>query len=50
MLLKLTKQCVCLINNRPIKQIDGYRIGVSIASNFYDIYVSKMQEDILSLI
>ena len=47
-LLKLTKECVFSVNNRLIKQIDGCPMGGPISAVFSDIYVSKMEEDIVT--
>ena len=47
LLLKLTKKCVLSVYNRLIKQIDGCPMGSSISIFFSDIYVSKMEEDIV---
>ena len=47
-LLKLTKECVFSVNNRLIKQIDGCPMGGPISAAFSDIYVSKMEEDIVT--
>ena len=46
--MKLTKECVFSINNRLIKQIDGCPMGGPISVVFSDIYVSKMEEDIVT--
>ena len=48
LLLKLTKECVFSVNNRLIKQIDGCPMGGPISVVFSDIYVSKMEEDIVT--
>ena len=47
MLLKLIKECVFSINNRLIKQTDGCPMGGPICVIFSDIYVSRMEEDIV---
>ena len=47
-LLKLTKECVFSVNNKLIKQIDDCPLGGSIFVVFSDIYVSKMEEDIVA--
>ena len=49
LLLKLTKECVFSVNNRFIKQTDGFPIGSPISVYFSNIYVSKMEEDIVVL-
>ena len=48
LLLKLTKECVFSVNNRLIKQIDGCPMGCPISVVSSDIYVSKMEEDIVT--
>ena len=48
LLLKLTKECVFSVNNRFIKQIDGFPIGSPISVDFSNIHVSKMEEDIVA--
>ena len=48
MLLKLTKECVFSVNNGLIKQIDGCTMGGPISVVFPDIYVSKVEEDIVA--
>ena len=48
LLLKLTKEFVFSVNNRLIKQIDGCAMGGLISVDFSDIYVSKMEEDIVT--
>ena len=47
LLKKLTQECVFSINNRLIKQIDGCPMGGPISVVFSDIYVCKMEEDIV---
>ena len=47
LLKKLTQECVFTINNRLIKQVDGCPMGRSISVVFSDIYVCKMEEDIV---
>ena len=47
MLLKLIKECVFSVNNRLIKQTDGCPMGGPICVIFSDIYVSRMEEDIV---
>ena len=48
LLLNLTRECVFSVNNRLINQIDGCPMGGSISVVFSDIYVSKMDEDIVA--
>ena len=47
LLKKLTQECMFSINNRLIKQIDGCPMGGPISVVFSDIYVCKMEEDIV---
>ena len=46
--VKLTKKCVFSANNRLIKQIDGCPMGGPISVVLSDIYVCKMEEDIVT--
>ena len=48
LLLKLTKECVFSVSNRLIKQSGGCPMGGPISSVFPNIYVSKMEEDIVA--
>ena len=48
LLLKLTKECVFSMNNKLIKQVDGCPMGDLVSVVFSDIYVSKMEEDIVT--
>ena len=48
MLLKLIKECVFSVNDRLIKQIDGCPMGGPISVVFSDIYVSKIEGDIVA--
>ena len=48
LLLKLTKECLISENNRLIKQINGCPMEGLIFVVFSDIYVSKMEEDIVA--
>ena len=48
LLLKSAKEYVFSVNNRLIKQTDGSPAGGSISVVFSDIYVSKMEEDIVA--
>ena len=45
LLIKLTKECTFLANNRLIKQIDGCPMGGPISVAFGDIYMCKMEHD-----
>ena len=47
LLSKLTQECVFSINNKLIKQVDGCPIIGLISVVFSDIYVCKMEEDIV---
>ena len=46
--MKLSKECVFSVNRRLIKQTDGCPMGGPICIVFSDIYVSKMEEDIVA--
>ena len=46
-MIKLTKVSVILANNHLIKQIDGSPMGGPISVVFSDIYVCKMEDDIV---
>ena len=48
LLLKLTKECVFSVSNRLIKQIDGCPVGGPTPVVFSDIFVSKVEEDIVA--
>ena len=48
MLIKLTKECTFSGNNRLIKQIDGCPVGGPISAVFGDIYMCKMEDDIVA--
>ena len=48
LLLKLTKKCVFSVNNMLIKHIYSWAMGGPISKVFSDIYVSKMEEDIVT--
>ena len=48
LLNKLTTECVFSANNRLIKQIDGCPMGGPISVVLSDIYVCKMEEDIVA--
>ena len=43
----MTKESVILANNHLIKQIDGSPMGGPISVVFSDIYVCKMEDDIV---
>ena len=46
LLRKLTKECAFSVNNRLIKQIDGYPMGGPISVVFANIYMCKMEDDV----
>ena len=46
LLRKLTKECTFSVNNRLIKQIDGYPMGGPISVVFTNIYMCKMEDDV----
>ena len=48
LLIKLTKECTFSVNNRLIKQIDGYTMGGPISVAFVDIYMCKMENDVVA--
>ena len=48
LLNKLTTECVFSANNRLIKQIDGCAMGGPISVALSDIYVCKIEEDIVA--
>ena len=43
----MTKESVFSANNLLIKQIDEYSMGVPISVVFSDIYMCKMEEDVV---
>ena len=47
LLKKFTQECVFTFNNRLIKQVDGCPMGGPISAVFSDIYICKMEEDIV---
>ena len=46
----MTKESVFSANNRLIKQIDGCPMGGPISVVFSDIYICKMEEDVVKLL
>ena len=48
LLIKLTKECTFSLNDRLIKQIDGCPMGGSISVVFADIYMCKMEDDVVA--
>ena len=47
LLVKLTKEYVFSVNSRLIKQIDGWPMGGPVSVVFSDIYMCKMEEDVV---
>ena len=47
LLIKLTKECTFLVNNRLNKQIDGCPMGGPMSVVFTDIYMCKMEDDVV---
>ena len=48
LLIKLTKECTFLVNNWLITQIDGCPMGGPISVVFSDIYMCKMEDDVVA--
>ena len=48
LLIKLTKECTFSVNNGLIKQIDGCPMGGPISVVFADIYMCKMEDDVVA--
>ena len=48
LLIKLTKECTFSVNNRLIKQTDGCPMGGPISLVFADIYMCKMEDDVVA--
>ena len=48
LLIKLTKECTFSVNNGLIKQIDGCPMGGPISVVFADIYMCKMEDDVVT--
>ena len=48
LLIKLTKEFIFSVNNRLIKQIDGCPMGGPISVVFADIYMCKMEDDVIA--
>ena len=48
LLIKLTKECTFSVNNRSIKQIDGCPMGGPMSVVFADIYMCKMEDDVVA--
>ena len=48
LLIKLTKECTFSVNNRLIKQIVGCPMGGPISVVFADIYLCKMENDVVA--
>ena len=47
LLIKLTKECTFSVNNRLIKQIDGCPMSGPISVVFADIFMCKMEDDVV---
>ena len=47
LLYKLSSQCIFSVNNQLLKQIDGCPMGGSISVVFSDIFMNKMERDIV---
>ena len=50
LLIKSTKECTFLVNNRLLKQIDVCPMGGPISVVFADIYMCKMEDDVVALL
>ena len=48
LLIKLTKECTFSVNNGLIKQIDGCHMGGPISVVFADIYMCKMEDNVVA--
>ena len=48
LLIKLTKECTFSVNNGLIKQIGGCPMGGPISVVFADIYMCKMEDDVVT--
>ena len=48
LLIKLTKECTFSVNNRLIKEIDGCPMGGPISVVFVDIYMCKIEDDVVA--
>ena len=48
LLIKLTKECTFSVNNRLIKKINGCFMGGPISVVFADIYMCKMEDDVVA--
>ena len=47
LLVKLTKELISSVNSRLIKQIDGCSMGGPVSVVFSDIFMCKMEEDVV---
>ena len=45
--LNLTTECIFKLNNRFLKQVDGFTTGEPLSVSFSDIYMVKMENGIL---
>ena len=48
LLIQITKESTFSVNNRLIKQIDGCTMGGPISMVFVDIYMCKMEDDVVA--
>ena len=48
LLIKLTKECTFSVNNQLIKQIDGCPMGGPISVVFAEIYMYKMEDNVVA--
>ena len=46
--IKYTKECTFSVNSRLIKQIDGCLMGGPISVVFVDLYMCKMEDDVVA--
>ena len=47
-MIKLTKECTFSVNDRLIKEIDGCPMGGPISVVFANIYMCKMEDDVVA--
>ena len=48
LLIKLTKECTFSVNNGLVKQIDGCPVSGPISVVFANIYMCKMEDDVVA--
>ena len=48
LLIKLAKECTFKINSRFVKQVDGCIMGGPLSVTFSDIYIVKMENDVVT--